>query len=208
MAQHFDYNSLSDEDYFPSWNNLPVFTLMHICFLAEIQQCDGFMRYRTLVKDSDGEVRVVAFYPDSYEGFDFGQLKRGHTLAIMNARQHQFGDGTYGVRVENMDDVCVFPAGLQTLRSLGSEAAIYAVDGESEQWKCHGCDAVKPHGQMSRCGQCKTYAYCSKECQAKGWTEKGHKSGCKVLRGSNFLSLLKLDFMEGPEEEPFSFQQG
>lgn len=113
MAQHFDYNSLSDEDYFPSWNNLPVFTLMHICFLAEIQQCDGFIRYRTLVKDSDGQVRVVAFYPDSYEGFDFGQLKRGHTLAIMNARQHQFADGTYGVRVENMDDVCV---GLKSLK--------------------------------------------------------------------------------------------
>lgn len=102
------YAELDDDDFFPSWSDLPFSTDTHSCFLAEIQQCDGFLRYRTIVEDRDGKEAVVAFYPDSYDdGFDFKQLKKGRTLAIMNALQHGFLDGTHGVRVENMDDVCV-----------------------------------------------------------------------------------------------------
>lgn len=102
------YANLDNDELFPSWRRLPFVTEKHFCFLAEIQQCDGFGRYRTIVKDREGEVSVVAFYPDSYDdGFDFEQLKRGRTLAIMNPDQHQFLDGSHGVRVEDMDDVCV-----------------------------------------------------------------------------------------------------
>lgn len=102
------YADLGDAKTFPSWSDLPCSTDEHVCFLAEIQQCDGSLRYRTFVEDLEGEEVVVAFYPDNYnDGFDFKQLKKGHTLAIMNALQHRFLDGTHGVRVENMDDVCV-----------------------------------------------------------------------------------------------------
>lgn len=102
------YANLDDDEFFPSWRDLPFPTETQSCFLAEIQQCDGFLRYRTIVKDRDGAEAVVAFYPDSYDdGFDFKKLKRGHTLAIVNALQHHFMDGTHGVRVEDMDDVCV-----------------------------------------------------------------------------------------------------
>ena len=61
------------------------------------------------MKDLDGKECVVAFYPDSYEDSSFGfkKLKRGHTLAIISAYQHEFLDGTHGVRVEEMDDVSV-----------------------------------------------------------------------------------------------------
>lgn len=81
----------------------------HWCFLAEIQECNGsrFLRYRTLVKDDNNKESFVAFYPDSYEGFDWKKLKRGHTLAIMYANQHYFQDRTSGVRVEDMDYVHV-----------------------------------------------------------------------------------------------------
>lgn len=102
------YANLDNNELFPSWGELPFATDKHFCFLAEIQQCDGFLRYRTLVKDREGKEVVVAFYPDSHDDeFDFKRLKRGHTLAIMNADQHQFLDGSHGVRVEDMDDVCV-----------------------------------------------------------------------------------------------------
>lgn len=102
------YANLDDDELFPSWRDIPFSTETHSCFLAEIQQCDGFLRYRTIVKDRDGAESVVAFYPDSYDdGFDFKKLKRGHTLAIVNALQHNFLDGTHGIRVEDMDDVCV-----------------------------------------------------------------------------------------------------
>ncbi|KAL1849148.1 hypothetical protein Daus18300_013353 [Diaporthe australafricana] len=194
MAQ---YANLNDKDVFPSWYNLPCpsefvhGTPIQVCFFAEIQQCDQFLRYRTVVKDRDDKECIVAFYPDSYDGFDFKKLKKGYTLAIMNAHQHDFLDGSHGVRVEDVNDVCVFPAGLTALRSIGSDVAKWAAGGEAEQWKCQWCDAVKPRGEMSRCGQCKVYAYCSKECQGNGWTEKGHKSSCKVLRDPDFMSLLK-----------------
>lgn len=102
------YADLADAGSFPSWSDLPSSNDKHVCFLVEIQQCDGFLLYRTIVKDRKGEEIVVAFYPDNYnEGFDFKQLKKGHTLAIMNALQHGFLDGTHGVRVDSMDDVCV-----------------------------------------------------------------------------------------------------
>lgn len=45
------------------------------------------------------------------------------------------------------------------------------------------------------------------DCQAKGWTEKGHKSSCKVLRGPNFMPLLKLDFSSSSHSNPFTFQR-
>ncbi|KAG6356016.1 hypothetical protein INS49_015401 [Diaporthe citri] len=202
------YVDLRDDKLFPSWRNLPIATDTHSCFLAEIQECDGFLRYRTIVRDHEGAESVVAFYPDSYDdGFDFKQLRSGRTLAIMNALPHHFLDGTHGVRVEDMDDVCVFPIGLQALRELSHDVVKYAVDSESKQWKCQGCETSKPTGQMSRCGECKVYSYCSKECQAKGWTDKKHKSTCKVMRGPNFLSLLKFDFSSGPDSNPLTFQR-
>lgn len=101
------YASLENTKLFPPWRNLPFVNDKHSIFLANIQEFDGFLRYRTVVKDRDGELCIVAFYPDSYEGFDFHQLKRDHTLAIVNAVQHHFVDGTHGVRVESMHDVCV-----------------------------------------------------------------------------------------------------
>lgn len=105
---------LNDHDYFLTWDQLPDETdyrgqALEYCFLAEIQQCDGFGRYRCIVKDREGSECVVAFYPDSYEnsGFDFQKLKRGHTLAIIGALQHEFLDETMGVRVEDMKLVSV-----------------------------------------------------------------------------------------------------
>ena len=101
--------SLDDDEFFLSWSRLASPSEDFFCFLGEIQQCDGFGRFRCIVKDVEGKEVVVAFYPDSYDSdeFDFKQLKRGHTLAIMNATQHQFLDGTHGVRVEEMGFVHV-----------------------------------------------------------------------------------------------------
>lgn len=183
--------SLDDPESFPTWRQLPDEVELALeggygdhVFLAEIQECDGFMRFRTVVKDREGSECIVAFYPDSYEdsGFDFKKLKRGHTLAMIGASQHEFLDGSMGVRVEDMDTVSVIPASLKALQELGPEEEKYSVARPITQWKCHGCDASKPPDQMSRCGRCKIYAYCSKECQTKGWTERNHKTICKVLR--------------------------
>ncbi|ROW01956.1 hypothetical protein VMCG_05593 [Cytospora schulzeri] len=216
------YANLLDETSFPPWEKLPWDTSCpelgilpwlivesykgclsdtHWCFLAEIQECNGikFFRYRTVVKDDKDKVMFVSFYPDSYEGFDWKKLKKGHTLAIMYAMQHRFLDGTSGVRVEDMDDVHVFPISLRDFKGLGTEMKKYLAETEGGRWKCHGCDESKPSHQMSRCGKCKL------DCQAKGWNERDHKQHCKVIRDPNFMALMKLDFSE--YEGPFSFQR-
>ncbi|KUI70974.1 putative transporter MCH4 [Cytospora mali] len=189
---------------FPTWDLLPWdffsrFDLprgRHWCFLAEIQYCNGlrFLRYRTVVKDNNDSVMFVSFYLDSYEGFDWKSLKEGHTLAIMYAKEHSFLDMTHGVRVENMNDVHVFPVSLQGFQRLGAEVMEYSVEMEGDWWKCHGCHAVKPSNRMSRCAGCKLFAYCNKDCQVKGWKERDHKKYCKVARDPNFMALMKLDF--------------
>lgn len=50
---------------------------------------------------------AVTLYPDDYDSFDFSTLRPGHTLAMMYAHQHSFLDGSYGIRMENMDHVKV-----------------------------------------------------------------------------------------------------
>lgn len=107
MATHMHAVPYDDNDLFPSWRNLPFNADTCIGFLAEIQQCDKIKGYPTIVKDREGAEVIVDFYPESYNGFDFNKLKRGHTLMIMNATQHNFLDGKHGVRVNDMDDVHV-----------------------------------------------------------------------------------------------------
>lgn len=130
--------NFDDDTDFPAWDHLPdqsrpspvqhaegqtdrpgtghrFVPKRHWCNLSPIVQCDGFGRYRCIVKDDFDMESIVAFYPDDYEGFDFGTLKPGPTLAIMYAHQHFFADGTSGVRVENMDYVKV---GSTSLREL------------------------------------------------------------------------------------------
>ena len=111
------FTNLNDEDAFPPWMHLPDHgnrspyyyspsgtPKRHWCLLGEIQSFDPFIRYRTIIKDADDSRMVVAFYLDNYDAFDFSsKLKEGHTLAIMYAQQHTFLDGTFGVRVEEVD---------------------------------------------------------------------------------------------------------
>ncbi|KAK7740970.1 hypothetical protein SLS53_005033 [Cytospora paraplurivora] len=202
------YASLTSEMHFPTWQYLPGYrpsTDRHYCFLAEVKECDGFFRYRTLATDGIDQDIVVAFYPSSYEGFDWKKLRKGHTLAIMDATQHHFLDSSHGVRVENLDHVYVFPASQRDLQRLSSEVNEFAPETEGGPWRCHGCHAVKPMDQMSRCGKCKVFGYCSKDCQVKGWNEKDHKRYCKVARDPNFMSLIKLDF--SASETGFAFKR-
>lgn len=125
-----NFTDLNDERDFPTWDHLPGelqfspshHTLdrgsrpgvghkhtpkRHWCFLGEIQSFDNFLRYRTIVKDGNGESLVVAFYFDDYGTFDFIKLQKGHTLAIMYAHQRSFMDGSTGIRVERPQHVRV-----------------------------------------------------------------------------------------------------
>lgn len=126
------YHALEEEDGCPTWGHLPNEQMSdrpdskyhatssdrpgtghrhvprrHWCLLVEVKQCDGFGRYRSIVKDENDEDMVVAFYLDNYDDPILDTIRKGRTVAIMYAHQHHFIDGTYGVRVENLDHIKV-----------------------------------------------------------------------------------------------------
>ncbi|PSS21914.1 hypothetical protein M430DRAFT_218734 [Amorphotheca resinae ATCC 22711] len=47
---------------------------------------------------------------------------------------------------------------------------------------CQSCTAIKFQSQLFRCRGCESVWYCDKECQTRGWSEKGHKVECKILK--------------------------
>jgi hypothetical protein len=66
-------------------------------------------RPRYLVQDRDNQELHVAFHLDLSESIAFNpkEYKIGHTLAVLNAEQHNFFDGTIGLRLESLSDVTV-----------------------------------------------------------------------------------------------------
>lgn len=152
-----DFSMLDDHKYFLTWDELPDEAdyggeALEYCFLAEIQHCDGFGRYRCIVEDREGSECVVAFYPSSSttffpdsneDGFDFKKLKRGHTLAIIGALQHEFLDETMGVRVEDMKSVSV---------STVDQVEDYLTDGEADLREGHPCQPAGTAGTRPRGG--------------------------------------------------------
>lgn len=101
---------------------------------------------------------------------------------------------------------------LEKLQWLSADITKYCKP-DDEKWKCHGCVKVQNKEQApNRCARCKMFCYCDKvrdllhnsyialidtllkDCQAKGWKEKDHKTTCKVLADSGFQEMMKLDF--------------
>ncbi|KPI44227.1 uncharacterized protein AB675_8311 [Cyphellophora attinorum] len=166
----------------------------HWCLLGEIVSFEPFMRFRTIIRDKNGEKLVVAFYLDRDDNINPANFKVGHTLAIMNPQQRFFLDGTKGVRVEESHRVAVFPTSLKSLFGIGKSIVSDCGDRDDGKKMCHGCKKLGDTKDMMRCGACHYYYYCSKECQAKGWNELGHKQACKVVERANFKALVELDF--------------
>jgi hypothetical protein len=79
----------------------------HWCFLAEIIQVVRFTRLRLTVQDRKGRAVIVAFYTPE-RGAEV-KVKRGFTVAILYANQHEFLDLSDGVRLEDPKMIKVNP---------------------------------------------------------------------------------------------------
>lgn len=151
------------------------------------------LRHRTLIKDPNEEICILAFYPES-GSFDFNNIKLGHTICIRQACKKNFMDGTSGVRIEQLNSVFVIPLNNDKLMALDKSYLKWGKDK-----KCWNCD----NGEgVNRCSRCKVSVYCGRQCQSFHWTI--HKDQCKGKNNqmsvfifySNFLKKFSLCFIK------------
>ncbi|RAL65919.1 hypothetical protein DID88_005581 [Monilinia fructigena] len=106
---------------------------------------------------------------ESGNDFDIKKLKKGHT--VVSCR---------------WGDLAIIPTSLEKLLAI-SERLVQSGESlkrcnQENLVMCQSCDRKASEEELSRCKGCSEVWYCGKECQTKGWNEKGHKSECKVLK--------------------------
>jgi hypothetical protein len=90
----------------------------HWCFLAEIVDVSSFFRPRVLVRTDGGEELIVHFHHEASEEpttFEWRDLEKGSTLALMYSYRKRMRDMSEGIRHEHLDSVFVFRASLEKL---------------------------------------------------------------------------------------------
>lgn len=176
----------------------------HACtwlFLGEIIDDElaliSFLRNKVFVRDRSGRDNInISFYPETGY-FDFRQLKKGHTICVLFAEQHHFLDQSVGLRIERLDNVHVFPLGLNELFSLSSTYA------KCNNTSCWSCGKSAANGMKKKCGSCKVAYYCDKTCQADDW-RKCHRKWCKAM--TLFLFIAKADLYDPNTDEDYWFR--
>ncbi len=170
-------------------------------FMAEIINDDvaqiSFLRNKVDVRDREGCVCPISFYPESLGGFDFQTLKNGSTILVTNGQRHNFLDGSIGLRCEYLEHVSVIPSTISDLFQLSN---IYHAKKDTRCWSCAKLPASSSRdstglafsgSELKKCASCKMARYCTKECQTKDWRE-GHKRVCKAM--PLFERLTRVDF--------------
>ncbi|RKF62902.1 putative zinc mynd-type domain containing protein [Erysiphe neolycopersici] len=119
-------------------------------------------------------------------GFDVTAWRRGWCLAILGAKKSGVENGKQGFIHVNKADVMVFPFSLERLiqnsHTFSYKAVLYP-----DRRTCRACCSGESPDKLKACSGCGAAWYCQKECQLRGWTEKGHKIECKV-----FMALKRL----------------
>ncbi|KAI0145065.1 hypothetical protein GGR57DRAFT_517725 [Xylariaceae sp. FL1272] len=156
-------SALHNRSIFPSFSELP-----DDCSLWTI----SLFRLYMSIRDMDDLELPLSFYTDDRGSeMDSTLVRKGYTVATIDAHRHAFAFDKPGIRLENSDMIKIFPISLQGLIQV------------TGQRLCHGCD--KRSAPMHYCAKCRLFWYCDKTCQAIGWIEKKHKSTCKLLRDPN-----------------------
>ncbi|KAI5925106.1 hypothetical protein F4810DRAFT_708908 [Camillea tinctor] len=145
--------------------------------LAQIKENMTLTKPTLIVTDRKGVDFAVTF--DDALDLKARGFRKGRTLVAPRATREDREEGKKAiVRIGRgcAGDVKVIPGGLEQV----SELAFLLAGSDGLGQKCAACGATE--GSLSKCTGCATAAYCSKDCQVKGWSELGHKSNCKVIR--------------------------
>jgi hypothetical protein len=132
------------------------------------------------------KIFYIAFYPEEGK-FDFSTLRRGSVVRIDRAKNKYFADGTYGLRIENLDSIRAYPIPFDKLKYIDDKFV-------NEELHLDGCwtshrEKTEPDVKLSLYGRCKLACYCSQDCQKQHWAE--HKKTCK---GQPLTTLLHVSF--------------
>ncbi|KAF7340808.1 SET domain-containing protein [Mycena sanguinolenta] len=188
----FPFNNLRNPKSFPSftecapvelydrrdWDNSLLPPPRHWCYLGEIvERTTVPIRNVLTVRDKDGRETQLSSNFDLEAQFN---VKVGSTIAILYAERKYFSFGEYGLRLDHVKFVKIFPCNLETLLRINDviESETSAVSPK----KCQGCgkEEEPKKTKLLRCSRCLGTLYCGKECQTAAW-KGGHKHECKVF---------------------------
>ncbi|KAK9412955.1 hypothetical protein SUNI508_12260 [Seiridium unicorne] len=180
----------TDESVFPTFYSLPT-TTDHVeqdrewYMVAQVKNNMTITKPTLIVTDRSGMDFAVTFEED--RGFDLkGRgLKKGNTIVIPKGRRLEKGPGRKDVLVIEKADcnsVKAIPANLAKAIELSPR-----LGDSTRSDQCEACE--KMDQELMRCTGCESVAYCSKECQVKGWTELGHKTDCKIFKGIKSINI-------------------
>mmetsp|Transcript_6367 Transcript_6367/g.14131 ORF Transcript_6367/g.14131 Transcript_6367/m.14131 type:complete len:224 (+) Transcript_6367:65-736(+) len=216
--------SLKDPQYFPRFCELPqsddisasyysenaqglLLPSRTWCFVAEIvgdtlsQQ--AVLGHRVEVKDMNGEVHSVLFYPEPHTpaaAFNYSDLQAGSTLFIRYAQRCFFSDlATEAIKVEDMSFVKTIPINLDSL--LFISATYFEAGAGGGPLPCAHCwsDTRPLGGSAPRCGQCSCVAYCSEGCRQANAPH--HATFCALC--SELASVFNVDLERFTSYIPF-----
>ncbi|KAF3910298.1 hypothetical protein ABW21_db0206599 [Orbilia brochopaga] len=206
VSQHADFRN---ETTFPSFEDLPgendlsldywdtvegfsYHPRRHWCFLAEIIDVHSLLRLQLTVKDKNGREVPIWFYTDGRGSeLDPSRIRPGFTVAVLYVEQHGFLDFSEGIRHENPTSMKIFPVPLDQLLVLSDKVQQYAAEVDGVR-TCHGCD--QKAASLQKCVRCGLFWYCNKDCQVAGWSQKGHKADCKLLKDPDLRGMFLLNW--------------
>ncbi|KAM3075300.1 hypothetical protein ACMFMF_005978 [Clarireedia jacksonii] len=127
-------------------------------------------------------------------GFDIKKMKKGHTVVIPDPERHGVKEGKQGYVRCKWEDLVIVPASLEKLVSMSERYLKEREDlgpevGREDILRCQACEKSGNREELSRCRGCEAVWYCDKACQTKGWSERGHKGECKVLKAVDILRV-------------------
>ncbi|KAK6336449.1 hypothetical protein TWF696_002002 [Orbilia brochopaga] len=206
VSQHADFRN---ETTFPAFEDLPgdndisldywdtvegfsYHPRRHWCFLSEIVDVQSLIRLQFFVKDKNGREVPIFFYTDGRGSeLDPARIRPGFTVAVLYAEQHGFLDFSVGIRHENPTSMKIFPVSLDKLLVLSDKIQKYAAEVNGVR-TCQGCD--RKAASLQRCARCGLFWYCNKDCQVAGWSQKGHKADCKLLKDPDLRGMFLMNW--------------
>ncbi|KAG6131484.1 hypothetical protein E4U12_003651 [Claviceps purpurea] len=159
------------------------------------------------IKDMQGHMIPLRFYTkDRGSELTADQVKRGYTVAVLDASKHVFKSGPPGIRHEDPRMIKIFPLSMAEMLALEIQVHQFSIPQHNGFRPCHGCGANAAPASMKRCGKCLSFWYCNKECQMAGWTTKAHKGDCKFLKDPDLRGLFLINWDEVQDSIQFPLQ--
>ncbi|KAG5933334.1 hypothetical protein E4U60_004532 [Claviceps pazoutovae] len=184
----------------------------HWCLLGEIVEDIFLHPLEFEIKDMQGHKVPLHFYTkDRGSELTADQVKRGYTVAVLDASKHVFKLRPPGIRHEDPRMIKskslvgkIFPLSLAEMLALELQVRQFSIPQHNGFIPCHGCGTNAAPASMKRCGKCLSFWYCNKECQMAGWTTKAHKGDCKFLKDPDLrgLFLINWDEIQGSVQFP------